>query len=203
MGFPSHVEVPKVRFRSLVHGGLSRRQFVRAATTYGIGVWAATSAPAAWSAPRQAMWGRSGTRLAVLSAGPAPSPTPFPLSHVGVRWWGSGHAAIEIRTGAPDRLGPWRDLPVADDLADDEAGVCLSGLLRADGATAVQARVRGDARAVQVVVIDATGVAVGMQGDGHPPAPAVISRAGWGRTRGCAGGRRGSHRSASSSCTTR
>jgi hypothetical protein len=70
---------------------------------------------------------------------PAPGPTldsPFPLSHLGVRWTGSEDAAVDIRlAGANREWGPWRALPVAHDLDDDDGGPILSELIRAQGAT--------------------------------------------------------------------
>jgi hypothetical protein len=121
----------------------------------------------------------------VLAAGPVPVATPFPLSHVGVQWRGSEDALVEVRTGTPGDLGPWRPLAVAHDLGDEDRGIRLSGLVRADGATQVQARARGDARRLEIVMIDAT--------PGRPPAtrpvsgpgqPGVVPRAGWGADEG-------------------
>jgi hypothetical protein len=136
---------------------------------------------------------RAQTRLEVLPAGPAPAATPFPLSHVGVRWLGSEDVLVEVRTGTPENLGPWRPLAVAHDLGDEERGIRLSGLLRADGATVVQARARGDARHLEIVVIDAMAGPPPATRSGPPPAtrpvagpgpPEVVTRAAWGADEG-------------------
>jgi hypothetical protein len=46
---------------------------------------------------------------------PAPGPavdSPFPLSHLGVRWQGSEDAAVDIRLAGPGGVwGPWRAMP--------------------------------------------------------------------------------------------
>ncbi|MDQ3943922.1 MAG: peptidoglycan recognition protein [Actinomycetota bacterium] len=139
----------------------------------------------------------SPTRLEALVAGPSPVATPFPLSHVGVRWLGSEDALVEVRTGIPGSLGPWRPVAVAHDLGDEERGIRLSGLLRADGATVVQARARGAARKVEIVVIDA---ASGLRsseataathervdvvgGSAGPAQPEAVPRAAWGADEG-------------------
>jgi N-acetylmuramoyl-L-alanine amidase-like protein len=129
----------------------------------------------------------AGTHLAALPAGPHPVATPFPLSHVGVQWHGGEDAVIEVRTGTPGNLGPWRRLDVAHDLGDEEAGVHLSGLVRADGATLVQARSRGPAQHVEIVVIDATSAAppppvpVASPGASQPE---IVSRQAWGADEG-------------------
>lgn len=132
------------------------------------------------------------TRLAVLDAGPAPAPTPFPLSHVGVQWRGSEDASIEVRSGTPGDLGPWRPLAVAHDLDDPERGIHLTGLARADGATLVQARARGDATQIEIVVIDASSppppTRTAPPSTTRPVAgagqPQMVSRAAWGADEG-------------------
>ena len=106
--------------------------------------------------------GSAGDRLAAAAVGPAlpPSPgpvvnTPFPLSHLGIRWVGSEEAAVDIRlAGADEGWGPWRALPVAHDLDDGEGAPILSELIRAHGATAAQVRATGDARDVEILAID-------------------------------------------------
>jgi hypothetical protein len=125
------------------------------------------------------------TRLEVLDAGPSPVATPFPLSHVGAQWRGSEDALVEVRTGTPGNLGPWRPLAVAHDLDDEERGIRLTGLLRADGATLVQAQARGDARQLEIVVIDATsGPPPTTRPVAGPGQPEVVSRAAWGADEG-------------------
>src|SRR5688500_18725326 len=89
---------------------------------------------------------------------PAPTPvidSPFPLSHVGVRWIGSEDAAVDLRlAGADGEWEPWRAMPVAHDLEDGDGGPILSELIRAQGATQFQLRATGDARDVELVAID-------------------------------------------------
>ncbi len=81
--------------------------------------------------------------------------SPFPLSHLGVRWVGSEDAAVDIRLAGPDGAwGPWRAMPVAHDLEDGDGGPILSELIRAQGATHAQVRATGDARDVELVAID-------------------------------------------------
>ncbi len=142
-------------------------------------------APAALGRPE------AGTRLVALAAGRQPQLTPFPLSHVGVQWRGAEDALIEVRTGTPGHLGPWQRLPVAHDLGDEEAGLHLSGLVRADGATMVQARAGDGARQVEIVVINATAVPppAGRPVVGPRPAqPEIVSRAQWGADEGMRAG---------------
>ncbi|MGH9039304.1 MAG: peptidoglycan recognition protein family protein [Acidimicrobiia bacterium] len=128
----------------------------------------------------------TGTQLVTLPAGRMPQPTPFPLSHVGVQWRGSEAAVVEVRTGRPGSLGPWRPLAVAHDLEDEEAAIHRSGLLRADGATLVQARVQGKARAVEIVAIDATTSTPPPTrvSEPLPGQPEVLSRPAWGADEG-------------------
>jgi N-acetylmuramoyl-L-alanine amidase-like protein len=89
---------------------------------------------------------------------PAPGPTvesPFPLSHVGVRWIGSEDAAVDIRLAGSDGVwGPWRPMPVGHDLEKGDGGPVLSELIRAQGASRAQVRATGDARDVEIVAID-------------------------------------------------
>src|SRR5438067_4908194 len=81
---------------------------------------------------------------------PAPGPvldSPFPLSHLGVRWTGSASAAVDIRLAGDDGVwGPWRALPADDDLDSGAGGAVMSDLILAHGATHAQARASGDAR---------------------------------------------------------
>ena len=137
------------------------------------------------------------TRLDVLENGPVPVATPFPVSHVGVQWRGAEDVPVEVRTGSPGNLGPWRPLAVAHDLGDEERGIRRSGLLRADGATLVQARARGDARQLEIVVIDASAGPSPPLRSGPPPTsrpvsgpgqPEVVSRAAWGADEGMRSG---------------
>src|SRR5436853_6297181 len=57
---------------------------------------------------------------------PAPGPvldSPFPLSHLGVRWQGSEDAAVDIRLAGPDGAwGPWRAMPADHDLDNGDGG---------------------------------------------------------------------------------
>ncbi|MGH9001826.1 MAG: N-acetylmuramoyl-L-alanine amidase, partial [Acidimicrobiia bacterium] len=130
-----------------------------------------------------------GVRLVALRAGSEPVSTPFPLSHVGVQWVGREDAAIEVRTGTPGQFGPWQRLGVAHDLGDEGAGLHLSGLARADGATVVQVRAGAGARRVEVVAIDATSAPPPTTAPVVEPAPApgppeIVTRAGWGADEG-------------------
>ena len=89
---------------------------------------------------------------------PAAGPTiesPFPLSHLGVRWVGSEEAAVDIRLAGSDGVwGPWRALPADHDLEDGDGGPVMSELIRAHGATRAQVRAAGDARDVEILAID-------------------------------------------------
>ena len=89
---------------------------------------------------------------------PAPGPvvdSPFPLSHLGVRWVGSEDAAVTIRLAGPDGAwGPWRAMPADHDLDSGDGAPILSELILANGATRAQARATGDARNVEIVAID-------------------------------------------------
>jgi hypothetical protein len=84
--------------------------------------------------------------------------TPFPLSHVGVRWHGPEDAIVDVRVATDDgAFGPWRAMRHDHDLDDDARsadGPHLSELLRVDGATRIQTRATGGARHVEVVAID-------------------------------------------------
>ena len=136
---------------------------------------AAVAAMAAFAvlAPIRMAEGAPKTRFAVVPASvtsaarvaatlpevpPAPAPvidSPFPLSHVAVRWVGSEDAAVDLRLAGADGLwGPWRAMPVAHDLEDGDGGPILSELIRAYGATHAQLRATGDARHVELVAID-------------------------------------------------
>ena len=129
----------------------------------------------------------TGPRVAVLAMGDAPRSTPFPASHLGVRWQGSEEAPVELRFAGPDGWEPWRRVEVAHDLGDEEREVRLSGLVRAPAATRVQVRAREGIRRLQVVVIDAvTGfrppspVAPVAAPAGGARQPEVVTRAQWG-----------------------
>jgi hypothetical protein len=94
--------------------------------------------------------------------------SPFPLSHLGVRWTGSETAAIDIRVAGPDGVwGPWRAMPADHDLEaadhdleegdhdlEEAGGPVLSQLIRAHGATRAQVRAAGEARDVEILGID-------------------------------------------------
>jgi hypothetical protein len=137
--------------------------------------------------------GQPDTRLAVLTARPGVLDSPFPASHIGVRWRGTETAPVEVRAGRPGRMGPWRPMAVSHDLGDEERGIRFSGLLRADGATRVQARAGDGASGLQVVVIDAVsgfdaapdlGLPTAGPGSSGPSQPNVISRPAWGADEG-------------------
>jgi hypothetical protein len=94
---------------------------------------------------------------------PAPGPvldSPFPLSHVAVRWTGSESARVDIRLAGPDGVwGNWRALPADDDnmAAGPLPGNKIdSDLILAHGATHAQVRAAGDARDVEILAIDTT-----------------------------------------------
>ncbi|MGH8976282.1 MAG: peptidoglycan recognition protein family protein, partial [Acidimicrobiia bacterium] len=84
--------------------------------------------------------------------------TPFPLSHLGVRWAGPEDAVVDVRVAAGDgAFGPWKAMRHDHDLDDDsrgEEGPWLSELLRVEGATRVQTRAGAGARQVELVAID-------------------------------------------------
>jgi hypothetical protein len=89
---------------------------------------------------------------------PAPGPvvdSPFPLSHLGVRWTGSEGAAVDIRLAGPDGVwGPWRSMAADHDLDRGDGGPVLSQLILGHGATHTQVRAAGDARDVEILAID-------------------------------------------------
>src|SRR5688500_12271979 len=89
---------------------------------------------------------------------PPPGPrvdSPFPLSHLGVRWFGSETAAVDVRLGGPgDGWGPWRPMRADHDLEGGESDPVLSELILARGATRAQVRASGDARDVEILAID-------------------------------------------------
>ena len=88
--------------------------------------------------------------------------TPFLLTHLAVKWAGDPAADIVVRWMTARGWGPWQPVTADHDMDQGSDGVAYSSLLRADGASRVEARVvRGDARDVGVVVIDA-----GSGGDG-------------------------------------
>jgi hypothetical protein len=68
-------------------------------------------------------------------------------------------------------------LSVAHDLGDEARGIRLSGLIRAPGATRVQARASGAAERLEVVVIQAGQTGAARPGDRQPE---VVTRAQWG-----------------------
>jgi hypothetical protein len=90
----------------------------------------------------------------------APTPgvvvdSPFPISHLGVRWTGDEAAAVDVRLAGDDgRWGPWRALAADHDLESEEGGPVLSQLIRAHGATSAQVRAAGDARNLEILAID-------------------------------------------------
>jgi hypothetical protein len=123
--------------------------------------------------------GETGLRVAVLAMADGPRPTPFPASHLGVRWEGSEDDPVELRFGGSVGWEPWRRVEVAHDLGDEERRIRLSGLVRAGGATRVQVRAGGGVRRPEVVVIDAvTGFPAVASGRGGQPE--IITRAQWG-----------------------
>jgi hypothetical protein len=94
--------------------------------------------------------------------------SPFPLSHLGVRWVGSESAAVDIRLAGSDGVwGPWRALPHDEDLESGDGGPVLSQLIRAHGATRAQVRAAGDARDVEILAIDTL----------HGPRPSRVATA--------------------------
>ena len=89
---------------------------------------------------------------------PAPGPvvdSPFPLSHLGVRWTGSEGAAVDIRLAGSDGVwGGWQAMPADHDLDNGPGAPVLSELILAHGATRAQVRAAGDARDIQILAID-------------------------------------------------
>src|SRR4051794_3676516 len=72
-------------------------------------------------------------RFASAAAGPAVPPTPgpelhspFPVSHLGVRWTGSEAATVDLRLAGTDGVwGPWRAMEADHDLDSDGGGPVL------------------------------------------------------------------------------
>ncbi|HEV7865109.1 MAG TPA: peptidoglycan recognition family protein [Acidimicrobiia bacterium] len=153
----------------------SRSRYLPAATRVG-----AVAAVAAFAvlAPIRMAQGTPKTRFAVVAAGvtvaaptdrfaaaavepaipPPPGPvvdSPFPLSHLGVRWVGSESAAVALRLAGSDGVwGPWRAMLADHDLESEGGGPVLSQLILAHGATHAQVRAAGDARDVEILAID-------------------------------------------------
>jgi hypothetical protein len=139
---------------------------------------AAVAAVAAFAvlAPVRMAQGLPKTRFAVVPAGtegvarsaaaassgpdvpPAPGPvvdSPFPLSHLGVRWTGSEAATVDIRLAGTDGVwGGWRRMAADHDLDNGPGAPILSELILGQGATHTQVRASGDARDVEIVAID-------------------------------------------------
>ena len=157
---------------------------------------------AATIVPVRMAWGLPETRMALLddaerAAGEA---VPFPATHLGARWSGAHDAQVEVRWRRDGGgWSPWQPLEVAHDLEDEARGLVYSGIVRADGAVRVQARVvTGEATDVEVAAIDTENgrrhlVRAGPQPAGAQTAPsprlsvharvaqpAVVSRAEWG-----------------------
>src|SRR6184192_2168934 len=78
---------------------------------------------------------------------PAPGPSvdsPFPLSHLGVRWTGSEAATVDIRLAGTDGVwGGWRRMAADHDLDNGPGAPVLSELILAQGATQAQVRASG------------------------------------------------------------
>ena len=153
----------------------------------------------AWSAPQVriaelAVPARSSVAMPFASLVPPLAralTAPFRLSHLGVKWTGSEGAVVEVRTAVVDGVwGPWQTVEVAHDLGNEKAHKVLSGLVRADGAQLVQARARGDARDVRVVVIDTVNGprrlvrAVPKAAGADVAQPAIVTRSQWGADEG-------------------
>src|SRR5947208_13277095 len=153
-----------------------------------VGAVAAVAAFAVLAPIRMAQ-GLPKTRFAVVPAGvtaeraaaaatvggpaipPAPGPvvdSPFPLSHLGVRWTGSESATVAIRLAGPDGVwSNWRELRADDDLASEGGGPVMSDLILAHGATHAQVRAAGDARDLEILAIDTV----------HGPRPRKVATA--------------------------
>ena len=149
---------------------------------------------AAFFVPVRMAWSAPQTRLVMLNraAGPGGEGVPFPASHVGLRWSGDDHAVVQVRWVVDGVWRAWEDVTVSHDLEDRRHQLVYSGLVRADGASRLEARVvSGNARSIKVVAIDAErgprhlvraapAVAGAIIGSPRVPQPAVISRAEWG-----------------------
>ncbi|HVW31249.1 MAG TPA: peptidoglycan recognition family protein [Acidimicrobiia bacterium] len=102
------------------------------------------------------------SRVAASADGPvAPAPpgpvldSPFPLSHLGIRWTGSDAASIDIRLAGKDGVfGAWRAMPADHDLDNGPGTPILSELIVAHGALHAQVRATGDARDIELLAID-------------------------------------------------
>jgi hypothetical protein len=129
---------------------------------------------------------RVAAAVALPDVPPQPGPvvdSPFPLSHLGVRWTGSENAAVDIRLAGADGVwSAWRPVAADDDMENGDGGPVLSELIVAHDATRAQVRASGDARDVEIVAIDtrhgprsrhlATAAPAGAADDGsqNPPA---------------------------------
>jgi hypothetical protein len=104
-------------------------------------------------------------RSAMRTAGPEvpgrASPelaTPFPVSHLGLRWRGDEYGLLQVRLRHGDGpWGPWRGVQPDHDLegeGGEQDGTHLSRLMRAGGATRAQVRAGEGVEAVELVAID-------------------------------------------------
>ena len=125
--------------------------------------------------------------------------TPWPLSHLGVRWTGDAAAALEVRWATGGVWQPWQRVEANHDMTDATGGPVFSSLLRAPDANRVDVRVvSGQVADVAVIAIDTTHsrhavVTARTQAAGASPSstanpnpnarltePPIISRSEWG-----------------------
>src|SRR5688572_31515509 len=97
----------------------------------------------------------SPTDFSIVAVGAQPQPLSLRPTHLGLRWTGDPDAVPQLRYAVGGEWRPWHDMEAVPDLADPDRGVHHAGLVRAEGATAVQVRARRVASRPEVVAIDA------------------------------------------------
>src|SRR2546421_2521089 len=70
-------------------------------------------------------------RAAAISGGNGRA-TPFPLSHLAVKWQGDEAASVEVRWATAAGWQPWQAVDVNHDLTEGAGGTVFADLVRAD-----------------------------------------------------------------------